>query len=405
MSLKEFKNVATNRYELDITIDGENFKEAVKKAYKQNASKMNVPGFRKGKAPLSIVEKFYGESVFFEDALNLLYPDAVESAIEEANLDFIDDKVDFELVSMDKNDGLEFKVVITVKPEVEIKDYKGLKAERVIPAVTDEEIADEVNRMAERGSRLVTVEDRAAQDGDITIIDFDGYVDGVAFEGGKAESHSLTLGSGQFIPGFEEQIIGHSNGDEFDVTVEFPAEYQAEELAGKPAVFKVKLHEIKVRELPAVDDEFAKDVSEFETLEELKTDLKEKAFEKKVKTSDDDVENQLVDQIVELLNAEIPEAMFLQRIDQSAQDFAYRLQTQGMDIDTYLQYTGSNMEDFKKGLAPQAERQVKIRLALEEIAKIESLNPTEEEISAEFEKLAKDYSIELDKVKATIPEK
>lgn len=405
MSLKESKKVETNRYELVITIDGEKFGAAVKQAYRKNVGKMNVQGFRKGKAPQSIIEKYYGESVFFEDALNLLYGDAVESAVEEAGLDYIDDKVDFDLVSIDKANGVEFKVVITVKPEVEIEGYKGLKAEHVIPTVTDEEIDAEVSKMAERNSRLVSVEDRAAADGDITVIDFEGFVDDKAFEGGKGESYSLTLGSGQFIPGFEEQIVGHNNGDEFDVNVDFPADYQAADLAGKPAVFKVKLHEIKNRELPAIDDEFAKDVSEFDTLAELKADLKAKAIERKTKSSEDDVENQLIDQLIDLMNAEIPEAMINSRTEQSVQDFEYRLKSQGMDLKTYMQYTGSTVEEFKKSFAPQAERQVKIRLALEKIAELENIKPSEEDIAAEFEKLAKEYQTELDKIKAFIPEK
>ena len=366
---------------------------------------MSVPGFRKGKAPQSIIEKHYGESVFFEDALNLLYGDAVESAVGEAGLDYVDDKVDFDLVSIDKTNGIEFKVVITVNPEVLIDGYKGLKAEHVIPTVTDEEIEAELGRMAERNSRLVSIEDRAAVDGDITIIDFEGFVDDKAFEGGKGESYSLTLGSNQFIPGFEEQIVGHNNGDEFDVNVEFPAEYQAAELAGKPAVFKVKLHEIKNRELPAIDDEFAKDVSEFDTLAELKADLTTKAMEKKTKSSDDDVENQLIDQLIDLMKAEIPEAMINNRAEQSVQDFEYRLKSQGMDLNTYMQYTGSTVEEFKKSFAPQAERQVKIRLALEKIAELENVKPTDEDIAAEFEKLSIEYKTEIDKIKSFIPEK
>ncbi|MDD4698916.1 MAG: trigger factor [Oscillospiraceae bacterium] len=405
MSLKESKKVETNRYELNITIDGESFQSAIKQVYRKNVGKMSVPGFRKGKAPQSIIEKHYGESVFFEDALNLLYGDAVESAVGEAGLDYVDDKVDFDLVSIDKTNGIEFKVVITVNPEILIDGYKGLKAEHVIPTVTDEEIEAELGRMAERNSRLVSIEDRAAVDGDITIIDFEGFVDDKAFEGGKGESYSLTLGSNQFIPGFEEQIVGHNNGDEFDVNVEFPAEYQAAELAGKPAVFKVKLHEIKNRELPAIDDEFAKDVSEFDTLAELKADLTTKAMEKKTKSSDDDVENQLIDQLIDLMKAEIPEAMINNRAEQSVQDFEYRLKSQGMDLNTYMQYTGSTVEEFKKSFAPQAERQVKIRLALEKIAELENVKPTDEDIAAEFEKLSIEYKTEIDKIKSFIPEK
>lgn len=405
MSLKGFKEVKTNRYELEISVDAETFGKAIDSAYRMNVKKINVPGFRKGKAPKSIIEKYYGESVFYEDALNVLYPDAVESAIEESGLEFVDDKIDFDLVSMDREKGVEFKVVITVKPEAKISGYKDLKAERLIVEVTDEEVDGEINRMAERNSRLVTVEDRAAKDGDITVIDFEGFVDGTAFDGGKSEGFSLTLGSGQFIPGFEDQIIGHNTGDEFDVNVTFPEEYQAEELKGKAAVFKVKLHEIKVRELPVIDDEFAKDVSEFDTLEELKSDIKTKNLQAKNNSADKDVESQLIEQLVELVEVEVPQAMVDRRVEQSVQDFAYRLSMQGMDINTYMQYTGSSMDDFKKNMQPQALNQVKARLALEQIVKSENITVSEEEIAQEYEKLAEQYGLEVDKIKASIPEK
>lgn len=403
--LKEFKKKETNRYELDITVDAEKFADAVKKAYAENGKKINVPGFRRGKAPMSIIEKYYGESVFYEDALNIIYPEAVQSAIDESKLDYVDDKIDFELVSIGKDKGVEFKVVITVKPEVGIEGYKGLKAEKVKAAVTDEEIDEEVARIADRNSRMVTVEDRAAAKDDTVVIDFDGYVDGKAFEGGKGESYSLLLGSNSFIPGFEDQIIGHNTGDEFDVNVSFPEDYHAKELAGKPAVFKVKVHEIKVKELPAIDDEFAKDVSEFDTLADYKADLKKKALERKEKQAEADVENQLVEQLVGLVRAEIPQAMIDRRAEQSVEEFAYRLQAQGMDMKTYLKYMGGSIDDFKNTFLPQAENQVKIRLALEKIAELEKIELTADDINAEYEKLAKDYGMEADKVKDAIPEK
>lgn len=403
--LKEFKKKETNRYELDITVDAEKFADAVKKAYAQNGKKINVPGFRRGKAPMSIIEKYYGESVFYEDALNILYPEAVQSAIEESKLDYVDDKIDFDLVSIGKDTGVEFKIVITVKPEVEIDGYKGLKAEKVKAVVTDEEIDEEVARIADRNSRMVTVEDRAAAKDDTVVIDFDGYVDGKAFEGGKGESYSLLLGSNSFIPGFEDQIIGHNTGDEFDVNVTFPEDYHAKELAGKLAVFKVKVHEIKVKEMPTIDDEFAKDVSEFDTLADYKADLKKKALERKEKQAEADVENQLVEQLVGLVKAEIPQAMIERRAEQSVEEFAYRLQSQGMDMKTYLKYMGGSIDDFKKTFLPQAENQVKIRLALEKIAELEKIELSKEDIDAEYEKLAKDYGMESDKVKDAIPEK
>lgn len=404
MSLKSTQKVATNRQELVITIDAETFEQAVQKAYKQNAGKINVQGFRKGKAPRSIIEKYYGESVFYEDALNILYPEAVESAIEEAGIQFVDDKIDFDLVSLDKS-GVEFKVVVTVMPEVELKQYKGLKAEKVKAKVAKSEIDEELGRMADRNARLITVEDRPVQDGDIAVIDFEGFVDDKAFQGGKGESYSLTIGSGQFIPGFEEQIVGHSAGEEFDVNVTFPKDYGSEELAGKPAVFKVKVNEIKFREVPAIDDEFAKDVSEFDTLEALRKDLKAKAMERKKQEADTDVENQLIEQLLENLTVELPDALIENRAKQSVEDFAYRLQMQGMDLKTYLQYTGGTIEELKNSMRPQAEKQVKTRLALEKIAELENIEITEDALNAEYEKLAAEYKMDLGKIKAAIPER
>lgn len=403
MSLKETKKIDTNRYQLEITIDGDKFKEAIKEAYRRNGKKINVPGFRKGKAPLHMIETYYGTEVFFEDALNLLYNDAVEDAIKESNLKVIDDKMDFDLVSISKDDGVDFKVSLTTYPEITLKEYKGLKAEKAAVKVEAAEVNSELNAMAERNSRMVSVEDRAAKKGDTVVIDFEGFADGKAFEGGKSEGHSLELGSGQFIPGFEDQIIGKNIGDEFDVNVTFPEEYGAKELAGKPAVFKVKLHEIKIKELPAIDDEFAKDVSEFDTLKDLKADLKKKALERKKKAAEEAVENELVQQIVDGIEGDIPEAMFENRLNQSVEEFAYRLQSQGMNLETYLKYTNSTIDDFKKSFRPQAEMQVKYRLALDKIAELENLKADEKDLEEEYKKLAESYGIEVDKVKAAIP--
>ncbi len=403
MSLKETKKVDTNRYQLEITVDGEKFREAISEAYKKNGKKINVPGFRKGKAPLHLIEKYYGSEIFFEDALNLLYNDLVEDAITESGLKVINDKMDFDLVSISKEDGVDFKVSVTTYPEIEIGEYKGLKAEKTAVKVDAAEVNAEVNAMAERNARMVSVEDRAAKDGDTVIIDFEGFTDGKPFEGGKAEGHSLVLGSGQFIPGFEEQIVGKNIGDEFEITVTFPEDYGAKELAGKEAVFKIKLHEIKVRELPEIDDEFAKDVSEFDTLKELKADIKKKALERKKKAADETVENDLVQQIVDGIKGEIPEAMFENRLNQCVEDFAYRLQSQGLNLETYLKYTNSNIDDFKKSFRPQAEAQVKYRLALEKIVELENITPDEKEIEEQYEKLAKDYGVEVDKVKTAVP--
>lgn len=404
MSLKASNKIDTNKYELEISIDSASFCDAIQKVYKKEVKNITVKGFRKGKAPLATIERLYGEAVFFDDALNLLYEGALLGAVEEANLKIVDvEKTD--VVSVSKAEGAELKVVIVVEPEVELGNYKGLKAERVTPVVTDEEVEAELNRLADRNSRVVTVTGRPAEMNDMTVIDFEGFVDGVAFEGGKGEGYSLTLGSGQFIPGFEDQIVGHNVGDEFDVVVTFPADYQAEELAGKEATFKCKLHEIKAKEMPAMDDEFAKDVSEFDTLDELKADIKAKTLERKAKAADEDVENQLIEAVVEGMKAEIPEAMIENRSNESVREFDYRLRSQGMDLETYLKYTGTTVEDFKATFRPQSEKQVKMRLALEKIVEVEGLTATEEELAAEYEKIAASYGIEVDQVKAAISEK
>lgn len=403
MSLKETKNVGTNRYELEITVDAEKFQNAIKEAYKKNAKNINIPGFRKGKAPYAFVEKYYGAEVFFEDALNLIYAEVVDEAITESGLKVINDKMDFDLVSISKEEGVDFKVTLTTYPEITLGEYKGLKAEKVIAKVEDSEVDAQVNAMAERNARMVEVADRAAQMGDTVTFDFEGFCDGEAFEGGKAEKYTLELGSGQFIPGFEEQITGKNIGDEFDVNVTFPSDYGAENLAGKDATFKCKLHEIKFRELPAIDDEFAKDVSEFDTLEALKEDLKAKALERKQKISEEEMENDLVQQIVDSIEGEIPEAMYENRLNQSVEEFAYRLQSQGLNLETYLKYTNSTIDEFKKSFRPQAESQVKFRLALEKIVELEKIEATEEDINAQLEKMAKDYGMEVEQIKNAVP--
>ncbi|MCQ2454840.1 MAG: trigger factor [Clostridia bacterium] len=404
MSLKETKKLETNRYSLEITVDGEKFREAIKQAYKKNGKKINVPGFRKGKAPLHMVETYYGVEVFYEDALNLIYNDVVEEAINESGLKVIDDKMDFDLVSISKEDGVDFKISVTTYPEIEIGKYKGLKAEKPVVEVKAAEVTAELNAMADRNSRMVSVEDRAAKKGDTVVIDYEGFADGKAFDGGKAEAQSLELGSNTFIPGFEEQIIGKNIGEKFEINVTFPEEYGAKELAGKDAMFKITLHEIKVKELPAIDDEFAKDVSEFDTLKDLKADLKKKALERKQHAADEAVENALVQQIVDSIKGEIPEAMFENRMNACVEDFAYRLQSQGMNLDLYLQYTNSTIDDFKKSFRPQAEMQVKYRLALEKIVELEKIVADEKAIGEHYEELAKNYGVDVQKVKSAIPQ-
>ena len=403
MTLRETKNLSANRFELTIAISAEELSEGVKKAYNQRKDSISIPGFRKGKAPFAMVIKMYGEEAFYEDALNILYPDAVDSAIKESGLKVINDKMDTEIESISKEDGVVLKVAVTTYPEIEIGKYKGLKAEKLIAKVEESEVEAQIKAMADRNARMVAVEDRAAANGDTVVIDFEGFVDGVAFDGGKSEGYSLELGSGSFIPGFEEQIVGKNIGDEFDIVVTFPEEYGAENLAGKEATFKIKLHEIKFRELPEIDDEFAKDVSEFDTLDALKADIKEKALALKAKVADEETEIDLVQQIVDSIKGEIPEAMFEHRLEQSVQEFGYRLQMQGLDLATYLKYSGTSMDDFKATFRPQAENQVKFRLALEKIVELEKIEATDEEIEAEYAKMAEQYGMEAEAVKNAVP--
>lgn len=402
MNLKSSNKVDTNRYQLEIAVEPKEFESAVEKAYKKEAGKITIPGFRKGKAPRAFIEKYYGKEVFYDSAINSIYPDALDEAVKEANIEVIDDKIDFDIVEVGEN-GLIFKATLTVKPEVTIDNYKGIEVSPVNVEVTDEDINDEIERVRERNSRLITVEDREAQNGDIAIIDFEGFCDGVAFEGGKAEKYSLGLGEGQFIAGFEDQVIGHKPGEEFDIVVTFPEEYQAKDLAGKEAVFKIKLHEIKKKELPEVDDEFVKDVSEFDTLDQYKESLKNQLTEQFEKKAKDDVENQMIDKLIELVEAEVPEAMYNNKIKEMAREFEYRLKSQGLDINSYMKYTGMDSQKFKESFKPQAERQVKLRLALEKIADLENLEATEEDLENEYKKIAERYSMEVEKIKNIIP--
>ena len=401
MSLTSCEKTKTNTYELVVSVGAEEFQAAIEKAYRKNVSKINVPGFRKGKAPKAMIEKMYGEGVFYEDAINMLYPEAYEKAVEEAGIDPVA-APSIEVQDADKKTGFTFKAEVTVKPEVEVENYKGLAVTKNVNPVTDEEIAAELTRLQERNARVIDVEGRPAQNGDQTIIDFEGFVDGVAFEGGKGEQFPLTLGSGQFIPGFEDQIVGKNIGDEFDVNVTFPEDYQAEELKGKASVFKVKLHAIKTRELPELDDEFAKDVSEFDTLDAYKEDLRTKLQAAHDEQADHELENALIDGILAGTKVELPQVMIDARVDEMMQDFAYRLQSQGLDVKTYMQYTGMDMDAMRKTYAEPAERQVKVRLALEKIAELENLTATEEELAAEYKKLADAYQIEEEKIKSLI---
>ena len=401
MSLKAANVKETNRVELEVAVDAKTFEDAVQKAYRKNITRMNVPGFRRGKAPRHYVEKIYGTGVFYEDAVNDLYPTALDEAIKESGYEYVEDKIDLDVESVGE-DGLVFKAVITVKPEVKLSAYKGLEAKREQQPVTDADVDAEVEKLRDRNSRLVTVEGRPAANGDTVEFDFDGYVDGEPFDGGKAENYTLVLGSGQFIPGFEDQIVGKNTDEEFDVNVTFPEDYHADELRGKPAVFKCKLHEIKQKELPEADDDFAKDCSEFDTMEALRADLKEKLEKSRADAADAAFENALMDKLVENMTAEIPQAMFENEINEQVQNFAYRLQSQGMNMQLYLQYTGMDEAALRENFRTQAEQQVKGRLALEQVAKEENLVPTEEEIDAEYARLAEQYQMDADRIKTLI---
>ncbi len=400
MSLKSSKKVETNVYAVEVEISGEQLKEATVKAYNKNKKKIAIPGFRKGKVPKSMIEKMYGENFFYEDALDILYPEVVGDAIDEAKLEIVDAPFDVEVTKLDST-GAEISLKVTVKPEVKLGEYKGLKAEKASCEVKDEEIDNEIKNLQERNSRVITVEDRAVESGDITNINFEGFVDGVAFDGGKGEDFDLTIGSGQFIPGFEDQIIGHNAGDEFDVNVTFPTEY-AENLAGKDATFKVKVNSVKKKELPEVDDEFAKDVSEFDTVDELKNDIKAKLTEDKEHKAKQDFESQLLNQLCDGMKAEIPQCMIDKKAEELKDQAAQQMQQQGLSLDIYLQYMGIEMEKYMEDVKKQAEVQVKTRLALEKVVEVEKIEATDEDVNAEFEKYAEMYKMDVETLKKFI---
>lgn len=399
--LKSSNKVETNVYEVEISIDAETFETAVQKAYLKQRKNITVKGFRKGKAPRNFIERMYGEGVFYEDALEIVYPDAVSEAIKEAELDIVDTPFDLDVSEIGKN-GVEMKFKVTVKPEVKLGEYKGVKAAKPSVKVTADEVKAELSKMQDQNSRMISVDDRAVKKDDTAVIDFEGFVDGKAFDGGKAENYELVIGSNSFIPGFEDQIIGHKVGDEFDVNVTFPEDYH-EELASKDAVFKIKLHEIKVKELPTLDDEFVKDVSEFDTLDELKKHIKSDLEEKKKADADSAFTNELLEKVANGIEAEIPAVMIEKEAEEMVDEFAYRLQMQGLDLNTYLMYTGMDKDKLLENYKTPAENQVKLKLALEAIVKAENIEATEDDINAEYEKLAKAYNMEIDAIKKAVP--
>ena len=403
MTLVKTEPVEKNRHEITFSIDHDTFEKAIDKVFRKEVGKINIPGFRRGKAPRSIVEKMYGKGVFYEDAINELIPTAYPEAAKESGLDIVGSP-EFDIDTIDEN-GVVLKAKVYVKPEVTIENYKGIPVVKRVTPVTDEDVDKELKRVQERNARILEVTDRAAQDGDIVNLDYKGTVDGVAFDGGTAEKYDLTLGSGSFIPGFEEQIVGHGVGDEFDVNVTFPADYHAKELAGKAAVFACKLNALKLKELPTLDDDFARDVSEFDTLDEYKADIRKQQETRNEKAADTDVEEQLISALNEKLVADIPEPMFVEETENFVRDYDNRLRMQGLDLNTYFKFTGQNLDQLRQQMRPDAERQVKTRLALEKIADLEGVEVSDEEVEEEYKRLADAYGMEIDRIKELVEKK
>ena len=400
MSLNTSNKTKENTYELEVSVDAETFAKACNKAYKKQVKNINVPGFRKGKAPKAMIEKMYGEGVFYEDAMQDCYPEALDAAAKEADLNVIAvDKL--EAVDASK-DGFTFKATVITYPEIDINNYKGISVKKKSTRVTKKLIDEEIEAVRDRNSRMVTIEDGAVEDGDTVVIDFEGLKDGVAFEGGKAENYNLKIGSGNFIPGFEEQIIGHKTGEEFTITVKFPEDYQAEDLKGADAEFKINLHEIKRKELPELDDEFVKDVSEKETLEEYKEEIKETVKKRLEDEQKRDIEDQAIAALCEAVEGEIPEQMYDNAVNEMIQEFDMRLRSQGMDFNTYMKYMGATPEAIKDMYKPDAEKRVKLRLALEKIAEKENLEVSAEDLDEEYTRLADMYKMKVEEVKKAI---
>ena len=397
MSIKIEKTENNNELKLEFTIEAKKFDEGMKKVYAKSAKYFNIPGFRKGKAPMAIVEKQYGPEIFYEDTFNEVVPEEYERELKENNIEAVS-RPEIEVKQMGKGQDLIFTAVVQTKPEVKLGKYKGIELKKIEYNVTDEDIEHELGHMADRNSRLVTVEDRPVENGDITVIDFEGFVDGVAFEGGKAENHELTIGSNTFIPGFEDQIIGMKTGEEKDINVKFPEEYFSEELKGKDATFKVKLHEIKKKELPELNDDFAKDTSEFDTLEELKKSIKEKLEEENKNKAKYETEDAAIKAVSDATEVEIPSGMIETEIDNMVRDIETRLSYQGMKLDQYLEMMGKSMEDFRKEYEEQAKTSVKTRLTLEAIEKTEKIEPSDEEVDKKLKEMAAMYGKKEDEL-------
>lgn len=399
MEIISQNNTATNTTAIEFSFTAEEFENAISAAYNKRKKSITVPGFRKGKAPRKVIEAQYGESVFYDDAVNSLYNQNIVAVIDKTGLDVVDVE-NTEVVEVSKENGVKFKADIITKPVVEISDYKGLEVKKTTKNVDDAAVDAEIEKVRNRNARSISVEDRAAQIGDTAVIDFEGFLDGVAFEGGKGEKFPLELGSGSFIPGFEEQVAGKNIGEDFDVNVTFPEHYQAENLAGKPAVFKCKLHEIKGKELPNVDEEFVKDVSEFDTLDEYKADIKSKLEKAAADEASTNLDNALVDAVIGKMKAEVPQVMYQRRIDEIVREWSARNR---ISVEDYLKYTGVTMDQFRANFTEVAKRQVDLRLALEKIAELENITVSDEDVEKEYADMAEQYKMEADKIKAAVP--
>lgn len=390
-----------NKVTLKITVDNNKFEAAVNKAYNKSRNKYNIPGFRKGKAPRIVIETQYGKGIFYNDAIEILFPEVYPEAIKELDIDPIDNP-DLDIEEISKDNGLVMVLNVEVKPEFELGNYKGIEIAKVENTVSDENVDAKLQEMVEKNARLVGVEDKALEDGDTAIIDFEGFENGVAFDGGKGENYNLVIGSNTFIPGFEEQLVGKKAGEEVEVNVTFPEEYHSQDLAGKPVVFNVKINDVKVKELSALDDEFAKDTSEFDSLDELKADVRAKLEEEAKNRADAETRNSVVEKVAENTEIEIPEVMIQHQIDNMLNELNYQLQYQGFGLQQLLEMTGRTMEELREERKEDAKKLVKSSLVLEAITKAEGIEATEEEFKAELEKMASAYNMEVEKIEASL---
>lgn len=404
MDLLNKNNIEKDKWEIEFKIDSTTFNNAINKVYNKNKKNLNVPGFRKGKAPIKLVEKIYGEKIFFDEAIDNLLPTEYKQVMDTCELEIVS-RPQIEIVSASKEEGVIVKAIVFTKPEINVTNYKGLDAEKTVTKITNKQVDAEIEKVRQQNGRIVVVEDRKTKSGDIAVIDFEGFCDGVAFPGGAGKNHPLTLGSGQFIPGFEEQVENRELNEEFDVNVTFPKDYHEKSLADKPCVFKVKVNEIKEIQLADLDDEFAKDVSEFDTLDDYKKSIKSKLQEEADKKSKIELENKLIEQVIQNIEGDIPEAMYDARAYDEMHNFEHRLEAQGMDINLYFKYTGTSKEMLMQTFRSQAVNQVKTKLALEKIVEIEKLDATSEEIEAEYEKVAKKSNMKIEDVKKYVLEK